>query len=127
MKRPISIVFCLVIMWPFIGKTAFMVWYKANKSYVAQNLCENKNNSERSDCEGCCFVNKQLNKLDNKQENNGQPLPSSEINNKETPNFFFEKNIQFSIPKNCILVAYGNAVPSLANAHLQQLIKPPCC
>lgn len=60
-----------------------MVYWQANQQYIAQNLCENRNNPD-SDCGGSCHLEKQL---DNADESKAPFLPHKGIEKIEIPAF----------------------------------------
>ncbi len=77
---------------PIAGKTGIWMWFKANQKWIAENLCENKNNEKADLCKGCCYLDKQLKKVvepssENNDQKNRKLIQSSEdwvyINNKE--------------------------------------------
>lgn len=56
------------------------VWFYANRAYISQKLCINKNRPEL-DCKGSCFLKKKLKEVEQKQE---QQLPLQEKQLKES-------------------------------------------
>ncbi len=48
---------------PSIWKAEVLVSFYKNRSYIEQNLCENKNEPEKQ-CHGCCYLAKQLKKTE---------------------------------------------------------------
>ncbi|OSZ79595.1 hypothetical protein CAP35_15500 [Chitinophagaceae bacterium IBVUCB1] len=50
-------------------KLGIVAWYEANKTYVANVLCENKARPQMK-CNGKCYLRKQLNKTENTQQEN---------------------------------------------------------
>ncbi len=60
-----------------------MVYWQANQQYIAQNLCENRDNPD-SDCGGSCHLEKQLDKTD---ESKAPFLPHKGIEKIEIPAF----------------------------------------
>jgi len=56
------------------------VWFYANRAYISQQLCINKNRPELG-CKGSCFLKKKLKDVEQNQE---QQLPVQEKQIKET-------------------------------------------
>lgn len=54
------------------------IWYVSNKSYVANVLCENKNRPAMQ-CNGKCYLAKQLKKAEQEQQNSKQSAPSRHL------------------------------------------------
>ncbi len=126
MKRVFAFVFCLVFLWPLLSKTGLLIWYKANQEFIANNYCENKFNADREDCEGCCYVNKQLNKIDGETKT-ATPQPKAPENwNKELPTFFYTESYLFAPAIISIPIEFGQLASEALLPHEQDLIKPPC-
>ena len=53
-------------------KLEIVAWYEYNKTYVAKNLCENRDRPALK-CSGKCYLNKQLAKAD-AEKKSGRPL-----------------------------------------------------
>ncbi|MBY0425858.1 MAG: hypothetical protein K2Q22_09495 [Cytophagales bacterium] len=66
MKKVISIVLLSAVLLNVFSKGIILIQYQWNKSYISQNLCENKAVKSMK-CEGKCPLKKQLEK-DAKQE-----------------------------------------------------------
>ncbi|MCW5908979.1 MAG: hypothetical protein KIS94_14030 [Chitinophagales bacterium] len=62
------------IMVESTGKGGILISYLINKTYIAANLCENKNN-KASHCNGKCYLAKQLKQQDDRQHDSSAPLP----------------------------------------------------
>ncbi len=126
MKRVVAFVFCLVFLWPLLSKTGLLIWYKANQEFIANNYCENKFNADREDCEGCCYVNKQLNKIDGETKT-ATPQPKATENwNKELPTFFYTESYLFAPAIISIPIEFGQLASEALLPYEQDLIKPPC-
>jgi hypothetical protein len=55
-------------------KLGIVIWYQANKNYIAQNLCENRDKPEMKCC-GKCYLKKQLRNADNNTEKQNKQAP----------------------------------------------------
>lgn len=55
-------------------KLGVVAWYEYNKTYIAQNLCENRNKPELNCC-GKCVLHKKLAKAEAATDKDGKPLP----------------------------------------------------
>lgn len=71
MKKIAAILLFLCISYQFVAKLGIIVWYNANIDYVAQELCENKD-KPKLQCNGKCYLKKQLDKVDNQQKQEQQ-------------------------------------------------------
>ncbi len=49
-----------------------LAWYEYNKSYIAKNLCENRDKPQMKCC-GKCYLHKQLNKAGDDDTNKNNP------------------------------------------------------
>ena len=63
MYRILAIILFLGISFQSTVKLGILAWYEVNKTYVATELCENKDKPELNCC-GKCYVGKQLKKVD---------------------------------------------------------------
>lgn len=63
-RKILAIILLISVSCQFATKMGIVVWYQANIDYVAQELCENKDAPEKQ-CNGKCYLKKQLNKVDN--------------------------------------------------------------
>lgn len=64
MKKVLAILLLFCISYQYVAKVGVIAWYEVNKDYVAQELCENKDKPQL-ECNGKCYLKKQLNKVDN--------------------------------------------------------------
>lgn len=55
------------------GKGGILISYFANKQYIAENLCVNKNNKNLH-CNGKCYLIKQLKEAEKKEQSPAQPV-----------------------------------------------------
>lgn len=96
--------------------------YFANKSFIADVLCVNKDNKEMH-CEGHCYLEKQLEK---ENENPSAPNTTKKINDIQ---LFSETTNEFS-PTNSVLELQNKKtryyVFPIANSYLSSIFRPPC-
>ena len=64
LKKIISISLVLIMMIPLLSKGGFFIWFKMNQDEIAKTLCINKNTEKSESCQGCCYLDKTLDKLD---------------------------------------------------------------
>lgn len=64
LKKTISISLVLIMMIPLLSKGGFFIWFKMNQDEIAKTLCINKNTEKSESCQGCCYLDKTLDKLD---------------------------------------------------------------
>lgn len=69
MKKIVAIVCALIIAWPIAIKVYIITAWQLNRDYIAQNLCENRED-ETSTCNGKCQLVKDL----EKSETNEKPF-----------------------------------------------------
>jgi hypothetical protein len=67
MKRFLAGIFLLTILYQSIGQLGIVAYYQLNKDFIAQTLCENQDKPAMQ-CEGNCFLSKQLKNLEDKQD-----------------------------------------------------------
>ena len=77
-------VLCLILLWLFpLGmRISLMMHYRLNKTYISQNLCENRNKPEMK-CDGKCYLKKRLKKMDALEQ--GQNLAQTQDKFKQAP------------------------------------------
>ncbi len=73
MKQILAILLLVSVSYQFVAKMGVIVWYEANIDYVATELCKNKDKPELQ-CNGKCYLKKQLNKVDDTQQDKQQPV-----------------------------------------------------
>jgi len=59
LKNSFIISLAILLLWCSMGKTGLVISFKANQSYIAQVLCENKAKPEMK-CNGKCQLKKQM-------------------------------------------------------------------
>lgn len=72
MRQLLSILLLLSVSYQFTAKMGVILWYSANIDYVATELCENKDKPQMQ-CNGKCYLKKQLDKVDDKQDKEQAP------------------------------------------------------
>jgi len=82
--------------------------YKINKERIAKVLCVNKDKTEMQ-CNGKCYLKKQLRKANNEQSEQSSPLPTYS-KTEDLTTLLFEKKHQFINPIDIIkkIVPYAN-------------------
>ncbi|OYU96434.1 MAG: hypothetical protein CFE21_08550 [Bacteroidetes bacterium B1(2017)] len=127
MKKLVSILFSLVILFPLVSKSLVIVWFKANQHEIANTLCVNKNNTKRKDCQGCCVLNENLNKID-QTETSTSKLPSKEQKQQEDFQWISSsKNTCSEISNtNGISIPQAVLIQFLSDQYLVDITKPPC-
>lgn len=68
LKNVFTILLTTILLWCSLGKTGLLISFKANESYIAKVLCENKAKPEMK-CNGKCQLKKQM-AAQQEQENN---------------------------------------------------------
>lgn len=63
MLRSIALILILSIAFQPFAKLLTVAWYQVNKTYIAKNLCENRN-KPKMHCNGKCQLRKKLQQLE---------------------------------------------------------------
>lgn len=88
-KQLISILFLTGLLFQFLSRYLILVDYSLNKTYIAQNLCENKNKPSMH-CNGKCYLNKKL------KEEEKQRVPVSQKATPEIQLFIVNNSVEIS-------------------------------
>ena len=75
LRKATAISLCTVLTLSLVLKVSAIVWYEVNQSYIASELCEQKEVMDNN-CEGHCQLSKKLQLTENTSEDNGKPLIS---------------------------------------------------
>jgi hypothetical protein len=72
--------------------------YTINKEEITQKYCENKDKPEM-ECNGCCHLKKELNKVEKAEESENSSFPISKISKQEIQPFLIHciQKISFSL------------------------------
>ena len=120
------ILFSLLIMLPILSKSLVFVWFKTNQDFIAQNLCINKDNIEKPDCNGCCVLNEELKKI----EAEGIPSSKDAKEGKEKIeyqwNYCDSKNALCFVPEPKSRIMDSFFILNLNDQFLANIEKPPC-
>jgi len=112
---------------PVLSKSAMYIWFELNQKYVAENLCINKDNKEREDCKGCCYLNDQIKKVDTNSETTNTPEQKIPVQKKDTNWEYF---LSISDKDICIPSKQFNFQAFLSkqqdSQYLASINKPPC-
>lgn len=84
LKRLSAILLLFVFLMPFLLKTTLVMNWVINNDFIANTLCE-KRYDYLNDCQGVCYINKQLSAVDNQLSKN-QPA-------KQSPSIIVVENI----------------------------------
>lgn len=85
MRRLAAILLLCILGWSSLLKIGVVAWYQCNKSYIAQNLCENRDKPALKCC-GKCYLRKQLAKTEARRSTGANPLPA-QLSRIELPAF----------------------------------------
>lgn len=126
MKQIVAILLLACLSYQFVAKMGIMVWYEVNKDYVAQELCENKDKPQLH-CNGKCYLNKQIAKVDDRTDKNGVPVPAKKTEKTELNVFFSTAELQFSITDYTAIDRsyYDNYIPPRGMQPLFSVFHPP--
>ena len=123
MKKLLAVFLSLAILTQSLVNVGITVYYHLNKNYIAQKLCENKNNPAIH-CNGHCYLVKQLKKAEeNEQQQSAQLIKEKEeiITNQyeQLPDKIFQALTPIIFP----LEQSSLYISDFRNS----LLKPPCC
>jgi hypothetical protein len=68
LKKILVYILLVAFITPMALRAGAIGYYYANKTYIASQLCVNKD-KPKSCCEGTCYLNKQLKKAEESQDN----------------------------------------------------------
>lgn len=68
LKKITAAILLIIFSVQFAYAAVVIVWYYANRDYVAKELCINKERPQMA-CNGKCFLNKKLKETDSNQDN----------------------------------------------------------
>lgn len=77
MKTVFSVLLAFTIISQTLVNVGLGVYYHLNKVYIAQQLCENKDNP-KSNCKGHCYLSKQLKKAEEGENKSAQLIKEKE-------------------------------------------------
>ncbi len=91
-NKVIAILLLFLLNIPLFSKWSFVVYYQVNKSYIAKELCINKNRPQLH-CDGKCFLAKKLKAEEEKE----QKATSEKLEKMPEIVLFFDNNpVDFS-------------------------------
>lgn len=86
MKLFTSLFLLSILALPLSIKTYLYIDYTLNKEEITQKYCENKDKPEM-ECNGCCHLKKELNKVDKAEEREDKSFPISKISKQDIQPF----------------------------------------
>lgn len=120
MKKLLAVFLAFSIISQNLVNVAIGVYYHVNKTYISQQLCENRNNPQMH-CNGHCYLSKQLQKAEHGEKQSAQLIKEKEeiiVNQSENlPGLYYPA---------CKVVVFHPVTSSLYISFCpQSLIKPP--
>ena len=123
MLRSIALILILSIAFQHFAKLFTVAWYQVNKTYIAKNLCENRN-KPKMHCNGKCQLRKKLQQLEQgHSEHSSTPVKIDKLENSDCVlinqipiliKYTAFKKYVYAIYNDCYVYAYSN-----------KLLKPP--
>lgn len=107
-------------------KTGYIIYWKANQTYISQQFCENKNKPKLKCC-GKCYLKKQLNKFE-KSNGNKNSIPNTILKFKALDNFIVQQYccyIHSSFFPSFQKTSFSNYSFILLTGHQNSLFRPP--
>lgn len=86
------VIVCLSIFSQCVMKLGIVAWYEANKNYITENFCINKDKPELNCC-GKCHLRKELKKVD---DNGNSKKQNEKTEKSETVAFIIPESLQDS-------------------------------
>ena len=77
MKKLLAVFLAFSIISQNLVNVAIGVYYHVNKTYISQQLCENRNNPQMH-CNGHCYLSKQLQKAEHGEKQSAQLVKEKE-------------------------------------------------
>ena len=114
MKQIIGILLLSAVLFQSASKLLYIVNYSVNKSYIAKNLCENRNKPKMK-CNGKCHLKKQLAQAE-KNESQGKSDSKEKWEDlffASFQEFFYNEKAQIKNSftyKNSLLVSYSPSI-----------------
>lgn len=124
MQRIAAISLAFLLSWQYLLKGAILIWFFSNQSYIAQNLCVNRNKPELS-CNGKCILMQRLKAAD-EERREAQERPLKFIEKIELSHYLpiDNQHIEFKfLAKKTVATASLFAV--IVNQLALRLLKPP--
>ncbi len=127
MIRVFVLALLFLISSPVLIKTGLLGWYVWNKAEIIARECINRNKPEKQ-CNGKCYLAKQLKKIDNPAQNNGPALPVKLWEKAETSAFLLPDGgaplIGLEHTRQLHCAVFGVALPR-DQMVVRQIFKPP--
>jgi len=125
-KKFIAIAMLFAISYQYMIKLGIIAYYELNKSYIAQNLCENRDKPQIKCC-GKCYLRKQLKKAED--ENTGSKQLPTKIDKVEVAAFFPLAPIHISVQGFSLKVIFHDRYqqPSGSDPLSSIFHPPPVC
>ncbi len=123
LKKCISISFLIIILIPLLSKGGFFIWFKMNQNEIANQLCINKNTEKADSCQGCCYLEKSLEKMNETSADTEKKEPTFKVNQEEL--IAIENHSLNLIPLSSSLFFYGNRALFVSNYKIGISDPPP--
>ncbi len=113
-----------MMLLPIFGKTGIWLWFKANQDWIAATLCENKNTQKADLCKGCCYLDKQLKKVEEPAPSNTETKGNKKLQGAEDWVYLPQQKTSIALQQSTYSFAIAMEA-KLPTMHQQKLIKPP--
>lgn len=115
----------LLMFLPILGKTGVWLWFEANQDWIAATLCINKDNEKANACKGCCYLDKQIKKVDEPSNAN---VPAKENKKQGIEEWVYEASSPGFATVSSIEYTFKSSTNQhILNGYRSRLVKPPCC
>ncbi len=126
MKQILAILLFLSVSYQFAVKMGVIIWFEANRDYIASELCENRDKPQTR-CDGKCYLKKQLAKIDHENSNNKE-LPNQKQKN-EIPEYLAIESFLLAKQFYCTHLEYNSVYTNHYRFTAKESIfhPPPTC
>jgi hypothetical protein len=126
LKNVVAIFLVAALLVHTLGHVVVYFAYQTNIQYIAANICENRTKVE-SDCDGKCYLKKQLAEVDTQIAENDNPnngtLPRVKIDKTD----YFTDCTSLNLKQaNCYLTIIQSNTSHYTFNYSSYLLRPPC-
>ncbi len=117
MRQCISTLMVFLVVWQLLLKGGVLVWYELNQTYIANELCENRDRPELA-CNGKCILMQRLQAAE-QERRDAQERPLRIVEKLELAQFIIKE-----IPISNLVFSQNTIQPQAPDV---SIIKSACC
>ena len=122
MKKVISIIIILAIMQPVFTKIGIMIDFEINRDFISEVLCINRD-KPMTICSGRCYLTSQLEKADEKENEQAPPTQRVKAEVLYFQNYFLVKFTAYQGSRDKVIPFYFAQFHS--KKFISEIFKPP--